>query len=292
MSYTIITDTSANLPSAYLRRHDIEVIPFSYFYDSEEHTCLDTEAWDGEEYYSAIRKGLRVTTSQITPQRYEDRFRPILESGHDLLYIGMSSGISGAFHSSQIAARSLRTEFPDRRIEVLDTLGASLGEGLVVMLAVGYRDGGVSIDDAVLRLRELRRRICQIFTVDDLMFLRRSGRVSSVSAVVGSVLGIKPLLRGDEHGKIINYGTVRGRRRALRTLAEQFDETALHPERQTVGIAHAGVPDDAQELAELISRSVPPREILTVCYEPVTGAHVGPGTVALFFEGDEGVRLV
>ena len=292
MPYTIITDTSANLPSAFLQRNNIRVIPFSYYYNDEEHICLDTELWDGEEYYSEIRSGLRVTTSQITPQRYEDHFRPVLEEGSDVLYIGMSSGISGAFHSSQIAAKALRSEFPDRKIEVLDTLGASLGEGLVVLRAVTYRDAGVPLDEAVCRLRELRRRICQVFTVDDLMFLRRSGRISNVSAVVGYVLGIKPLLRGDEHGCIINYSTVRGRKRAIRSLAERFETLAVHPERQIVGIAHAGAPDDAQLLGELISRSVPPREILTVCYEPVTGAHVGPGTVALFFEGDEGVRLL
>lgn len=291
MSYKIVTDTSANIPSDILRRLDITTIPFSYFYDGEEHICIDTDEFDGCEYYDAIKQGRVVTTSQITPQRYEDRFSEILASGHDIIYICLSSGVSGAYHSSQIAARTLREHFPSRRIETVDSLGASLGEGLMVIRAAENRASGMSIDENVRQLREMRRRICQVFTVDDLMFLRRSGRVSNVSALVGSMLGIKPMLRGDEHGKIVNYGTVRGRRRSLAALAEKYEALALHPERQTVAIAHAGCPDDAQLLEEMLCKGTPPREILTVCYEPVTGAHVGPGTVALFFEGDDGVRI-
>lgn len=187
MSYKIVTDTSANIPSDILRRLDITTIPFSYFYDGEEHICIDTDEFDGCEYYDAIKQGRVVTTSQITPQRYEDRFSEILASGHDIIYICLSSGVSGAYHSSQIAARTLREHFPSRRIETVDSLGASLGEGLMVIRAAENRASGMSIDENVRQLREMRRRICQVFTVDDLMFLRRSGRVSNVSALVGSL---------------------------------------------------------------------------------------------------------
>ena len=291
MSFVIFTDTSANLTSSLVKRHDINVVPFSYFINGVEYTHPDPATFDGEVYYDTMREGVMPTTSQINPQRYIDYMEPSLAEGHDVLYIGMSSGISGSFASSKIAAAYLMSKYPERSVRLVDTLGASLGEGIMVLRAAHLREEGKSLDETEEDIRSYRHRMYQVFTVDDLMFLRKSGRISGVSAVVGTALGIKPLLKGNEHGKIVNFTTVRGRRRSLKALAEKYAALAVQPEHQTIGIAHAGCPEDAQYLAELIMAMTPPEEIIIVCYEPVTGSHVGPGTLALFFEGAEGVRL-
>lgn len=290
MSFCILTDTSANLPTVWVRRHDITVIPFSFFIDGKERTCTDVEEFDGKTYYDAMRKGLTVTTSQIHPQRYIEYMKPLLERGKDLLFVGMSSGISGSYASAEMAAATLREEYPERTIRLVDTLGASLGEGLVTLRAAELRAKGKTVDETADALLELRRRICQIFTVDDLSYLRRGGRISHVSAVVGAMLNVKPLLKGDEEGRIVSYGKVRGRVRAIKELVDRFAALAVRPELQCVGISHGDCPEDAAYLEKLLRERCAPREILTVCHEPVTGSHVGPGMLSLFFEGDGDVR--
>lgn len=291
MEYAIITDTSANLPLERLTQAEVSVVPFSYFIGEEAHSCVDIEAFDGEQFYSSIRKGTKVTTSQINPQQYMDCMQPLLESGKDLLYVGMSSGISGSYSSAQLAARELAEEFPQRTIRLVDTYSASLGEGILVLHAIQCRNQGMSLDATADLLLSLRHRICQVFTVDDLMHLRSSGRISNLTAVAGTVLNIKPLLKGDAQGQIVTVGKVIGRTRAIEALAQRYDDLAEAPEKQIVGIAHAGCPAEAAQLAKLLMRTRPPMDILTVCYEPVTGSHVGPGALALFFEGDDDVRL-
>ncbi len=290
MSYTITTDTSANLPSLMCKERGIAVVPFSYFIDGRTYHCLHTEAFNSRLFYDRMRDGVHVTTSQINPQDYMDFFRPFLEQGEDVLYISMSSGISGSCHSAVLAAEQLKELYPERTVRVVDTLGASLGEGIPALKAAQYRMQGVSLEENARRIEAMCRRMYQVFVVDDLMHLRRSGRLSGAAAIVGTVLQIKPLLKGNAEGKIVNFAKVRGRRRAMEALAEKYDSLAILPEIQTVGIAHADAPEDAAYLAELLRKNRPPKRILTVVYEPVTGAHVGPGTVALFFESDETVR--
>ena len=288
--FQIMTDTSANLPSELAAQSDITVIPFPFFVNGARHTCLDTEGFDGETFYGAMREGADVTTSQVNPQSYIDAMRPVLQQGRDILFVGMSSGISGAYHSAELAAEELLPEFPGRKIRLVDTIGASLGEGLLVLRA--YRDklAGLSLDSIYEKLMDLRHRLCNIFTVDDLKYLRKGGRLSNLSFIVGTLLQIKPLLKGNEEGKIVAFAKLRGRKKALEELAKRYDEYVVNAEEQTVGIAHADCPQDAAYLTELLRRNHPPKEILTVCYEPVTGSHVGPGTLALFFEAREGCR--
>lgn len=290
MSFTIITDTSSNLPTPFLKRHNIPVIPFNYIIDEQEHVCLDTEAFDGVQYYNNIRSGTRVTTSQIPPQRYADCFWPLLEAGQDILFVGMSSGISGAYNSAELAAEQLRENFPERNIRLVDTLAASLGEGKAVIDALQYREQGLSLDEAADRLLANRQSLYQMVLLEDLMYLHRGGRVSVTTAVLGTILGIRPLLKGNAKGELVVSGKVRGRSAGLAALAEKYARYAVEPEKQIVGIAHSDCPEDAQKLADMIRKAAPPRELLTVYYEPVTGAHVGPGTVALFFNGADGVR--
>ncbi|MCF0137880.1 MAG: DegV family protein [Oscillospiraceae bacterium] len=288
--YSIVSDTSANIDVNVLKERDIRIIPFTYYLNGRECTCTDTTAFDGGSFYEAMRGGTKVTTSQITPQKYIDCFRPILEKGRDILFVSMSSGISGSYSSAMMAAAELKEEFPDRVISLIDTIGASLGEGLLALRAADLRDAGVTIEKAAEKLKDLRHKMCNIFTVDDLKYLRNTGRLSRTSTTVGTVLNIKPLLKGDGEGKIVCFQRSRGRKKAIAEIAAYYDRYVRDAGSQTVGIAHADCEEDAKCLAELIKRNNPPKDIMTVMYEPVTGSHVGPGALAFFFTGDEKFR--
>ena len=290
--FRIVTDTSSNLPTAYLKAENITVIPFTFHTESGEQSCMDTASFDAKAFYTAMRNGEKVTTSQIPPQRFVDNIRPMLENGEDVLFVSMSSGISGSYASSKIAANQLAEEFPERKILTVDTYSASLAEGIVVMRAVECRKEGLSIDETYQILRALRHRIAQIFTVGDLRYLKRTGRLSNLEAAVGTVLQIKPLLKGDPEGKIVCFAKVRGRQRAIEEMAKRYEELVISPETQTVCISHADCEADAQILASMLRRSKPPKDILIVDYEPVTGSHVGPGALALFFVSDDNVRNI
>ena len=288
--FKVITDTSANLDQQWLIENDVPVIPFHYYVGGKDNTCTNTRGFDGAAFYSAMRAGEKVTTSQITPQAYLDTFRPILEAGQDILFVSMSSGISGSYSQSQFATRELKEDFPERTIHTVDTYGASLGEGLLVVKAVECRDQGVSLEDTYQLLQKLRHSMCQVFTVDDLKYLRNTGRLSNMAALVGMVLNIKPLLKGDTEGRIVSFAKVRGRKKAIIGLAEQYDKYVRDADQQMIGIAHADCQEDVDYLISLLRQKHPPKEIMTVMYEPVTGSHVGPGTVALFFFGDDKFR--
>ena len=290
MPFAIVTDTSANLPNHLLRGRDIRVLPFSYFMDGTEYVDLEGEDFDAAGFFAAMRAGTKVTTSQIPPQRYNECFEPLLKSGLDILFVSMSSGISGSFQSSRIAAAELCAAYPQRSIRCVDTLGASLGEGLLALRAADLRDEGKSMDEAADILETERVRMYQIFTVGDLKFLRATGRLSGVATILGTMLNIKPLLKGNEQGQIVLSGTVRGRHRVIEELAQRYDRYVTAPETQTVGVAHCDCRDDAERLVSLLQRNRPPKEILLVDYEPVTGSHLGPDSLALFFLGDEAVR--
>lgn len=290
MRFVAVTDTSGNLPNQEVRKADLKVIAFPYFINGKEYTCLDSDSFCGDAFYAQIKDGMKVTTSQISPQQYADFFEPYLKEGQDVVFVCMSSGISGSCNSARIGAQMLLEQYPERRIEVVDTLGASLGEGLIALEAARLRDQGLDAETAATQLRNLAQRMFNVFTVDDLMHLRRGGRLSNVAAIVGMVLNIKPLLKGNEEGKIVSFAKVRGRKKSIEELAARYDKLAVDPEKQTVGIAQAGCREDAELLASLLRRNRPPKEILTVEYEPVTGCHVGPGALALFFVSHDQVR--
>lgn len=290
--FRIATDTSANLPTAYLQAEKITVIPFTFHTDSGEQSCMDTASFDAKAFYTAMRNGEKVTTSQIPPQRFVDYLQPMLEAGEDVLFVSMSSGISGSYASSKMAANQLKEEFPERKILTVDTYSASLAEGIVVMKAVECREKGMDIEQTYHLLRALRHSIAQIFTVGDLRYLKRTGRLSNLEAAVGTVLQIKPLLKGDPEGKIVCFAKVRGRQRAIEEMAKRYAELVVSPETQTVCISHADCEADAQILASMLRRAKAPKDILIVDYEPVTGSHVGPGALALFFLSDENVRNI
>ena len=244
---------------------------------------MDTESFNDNEYYGKLRSGVRATTSMVAQEAYYEAMTRRAAKGDDVLYIGMSSGISGAYAASEAAAKRVREENPNVRIETFDTRAASLGEGLMVLDAARMRKAGASMDEVLAMLRNHRSRTQQVFTVDDLMHLQRGGRVSRVAAMVGSVLQIKPILESDELGRIIVTSKVRGRKKAIRYLADALRQKIDPNEKQLIGIAHADCKEDAEALEGLIRESCPNAQFLTVKYEPVTGAHVGPGALALFF---------
>ena len=291
MRFAVVTDTSGNLQNQQIQEYGLTVIPFLYAYDGKEHTCLDSETFDGEAYYKML-KTTPVTTSQINPQTYADTFLPFLKEGRDVLYVSMSSGISGSCQSAAIGAELAWEDFPDRKIEIVDTRGASLGEGLLAIKAAELRDRDMDVSTAAKELRKRAERLFNVFTVDDLMFLRRGGRLCNLAAVVGTVLHIKPILKGDPEGRIVAFGKVRGRKHSIEALAQQYEKLVVSPETQTIGIAHAACRSDAEYLMSLIKKLRPPKNVMLVDYEPVTGAHVGPGALALFFESKPGVSAI
>ena len=290
MQYSVITDTSGNLPKCIADEYGLIVIPFYYHVEGEELCCEAIEAFDSESYYRRLKEGPRVTTTQITPQRYLEYFEPEAKAGRDFIFVSMSSGISGSCDAARVAVRMLKEDWPDVKAYVIDTKGAALGEGFVALEAARLRDRGLSIEEAAEKLEDYSRRMCNVFTVDDLMYLRRGGRLSNAAAFVGTILNIKPLLKGDENGKIVAFAKIRGRKKAIDALAQRYDALVVDPEAQTVGIVQAACREDAKRLEELICRHRPPKEILHVDYEPVTTSYVGPGALALFFLGGPDVR--
>ena len=280
----LFTDTSANLPVEIIDEYGIEVVPFSYTIDGVEY--IPEREFDGKAFYAAMRAGSEVKTSMVNAGTFIERFKAALDSGKDVLYIGMSGGISGTANAALMAKQELDEEYPDRKIVVIDTLAASLGEGLFVIKAAEQLKDGVALDAIEETIRAQVPSMCQSFTVDDLKYLKNTGRVSGAAAIIGNVLSIHPILIGDYEGKIVVKAKVRGMKRTLDALAERYAELALS-KTETIGIAHADNEEGKAYLVQRLRDKGLTGKCLSVCYEPVTGSHVGPGTVALFFFGTD-----
>ena len=280
----LFTDTSANLPVEIIDEYGIEVVPFSYTIDGVEY--IPEREFDGKAFYAAMRAGSEVKTSMVNAGTFIERFKTALDAGKDVLYIGMSGGISGTANAALMAKQELDEEYPDRKIVVIDTLAASLGEGLFVIKAAEQLRDGVALDAIEEDIRAQVPSMCQSFTVDDLKYLKKTGRVSGAAAIIGNVLSIHPILIGDYEGKIVVKSKVRGMKRTLDALAERYAELVLN-KAETIGIAHADNEEGKAYLVQRLRDKGLTGKCLSVCYEPVTGSHVGPGTVALFFFGTD-----
>lgn len=280
----LFTDTSANLPVEIIDEYGIEVVPFSYTIDGVEY--IPEREFDGKAFYAAMRAGSEVKTSMVNAGTFIERFKAALDAGKDVLYIGMSGGISGTANAALMAKQELDEEYPDRKIVVIDTLAASLGEGLFVIKAAEQLKDGAALDAIEGAIRAQVPSMCQSFTVDDLKYLKNTGRVSGAAAIIGNVLSIHPILIGDYEGKIVVKSKVRGMKRTLDALAERYAELALS-KTETIGIAHADNEEGKAYLVQRLRDKGLTGKCLSVCYEPVTGSHVGPGTVALFFFGTD-----
>ncbi len=290
MAFSIVTDTGANITDKVRDHYGITIVPLTMITDGEELQFTSTEGFDYEEYYQKLKEGMKVTTSQINPAQFAAVFEPILEEGNDILYVALSGGVSGSANSARIAAEDLLEEFPDRQIRIVDTLGAALGEGILAAEAAQYRDSGMSLDETADKLEYDRYCMYQVFIVDDLKHLKRTGRVNGALASLGTMMDIKPILKGSTEGKIIVECKARGRKQAIKALAEKYRDLVVDAAEQIVGITYAGKREDAVHLANLISKIEEPKKIWIVPHEPVTGAHVGPGMLGLFFKGADDVR--
>lgn len=280
--FQLFTDNAANLPEELIERHALGIVRIGCFVDGQE---LDfSGGFDGHRYYDDMRAGMQVNTSMPSMGAFLDAFTPVLERGEDLLYVGMSGGISGTAALAQSVVRELREEFPDRKIASVDTRGASLGEGLPVLYAARLRDEGKSFDEVETLTNAFCDNMWQVFTVDDLGYLRKTGRLFSAAVKVTNTLNVKPLLVGDEDGHIVLRRVTVGRRRSLDAVASRYRDHCSDT-AAPVGLAHADSPGDAQYVVDKLRQYGCTGEITTVMYDPVTGSHVGPGTVALFFTG-------
>ena len=284
MSFAIFSDPSCNLPRAQLEEFQVQIIPASYEREGKLIPCPRyPEEFDGREYYNYLRNKGVVKTSLIPAGQMEDAFRPVLAGGKDVLCITLSSGISGTVAAGFQAAQALAEEFPERQVRVLDSMGAGFGIGLLLGRASDYQKAGLSLAETYTLVERDRDNLCEFFTVDDLMFLRRTGRLSGVTATLGTMLQLKPLLRGDESGHITVFNKVRGRKRAVETLAGLYRKRVCRPETQRVYISHGDCPEEAEQLAQMVRDIAQPKELIVCLHEPLTGAHVGPGMLALFF---------
>ena len=287
MSFAIFTDGCSNLPGRLLNKLDIRVMPCSYSMDGEPVSYSgDIEHFNAKAHYDMLREGKTIQTSLINTQTFLDFFRPVLEEGLDVLYVGMSAGISGTYQAASIAAEELEEEFPDRKVRTVDSMGAGLGTGLLACRASDLRNENLSLEKTADRLNTEKMHLCEFFTVDSLQYLHRSGRISSAAAAVGTVLNIKPMLRGDEEGHIVPCGKYRGRKKAIEAIADKYAKLAVDPGKTRVAITHGDCPDEAAQLAMKIRSIADPGELIVCPHEPFTGSHVGPGMLALFFFGE------
>ncbi len=287
-AYQIITDSTADLTPELVRELDVQVIPLCYMMEGRTyHNIPGGGELTEEEFYAKLRAGTMSTTTQINSEEFLRVFTPLLEAGQDVLYIAFSSGLSGTCQSALLAREELRRRFPERRLEVFDSLCASMGEGLLVYHAAKLRQEGRDMDQVLAWLKENVLRLCHWFTVDDLNHLKRGGRVSTATALVGTMLGIKPVLHVDNEGHLISVSKVRGRRQSLEALVSRMEETAVNPAEQTVFISHGDCLEDAQFVAQQVREKLGVTQIQIGYIGPVIGAHSGPGTVALFFLGKE-----
>ena len=276
----IMTDNAANLPPELREQYNIREICLTYTVDGR---LVDGSApFDGHDFYEALRRGAEVKTSMISPAAAREAIEPALAVGDDVLFLGISGGVSGTCWGVGLVAQELAAEYPGRRVQVLDTRGASLGEGLVVLEVAQLAQQGADMDAIVARAETLCGKMRQHFMVDDLKFLRRGGRLSGAAALAGTLLQIKPILQGDENGKIVVRTKERGRKKAMDTLIALYNEL-VEDKSAPVGISHAAAPAEALHLTTLLRQSGCTGPILSVCHEPVTGAHVGPGMLAVYF---------
>ena len=284
--HCIVTDSTCDLPANIVTDLGITVIPMEFQLDGTTYLNYpDGRDYDFHAFYDALRAGKASTTSQVNYQTFLDTFTPILESGRDILYLAFSSGLSGTYNGSVIAANDLMEKYPGSKVISVDTLAASVGEGLLVYTAAKKREEGLSLDELAQWVTDNRLHLCHWFTVDDLNHLKRGGRVSPAVAIIGTALGIKPVMHVDDEGHLIPVSKVRGRRKSLDALVEHMAETCDKPESQTIFIGHGDSKEDAEYVAKLVRQKFKVKNIILNYIGPVIGSHSGPGTIALFFFG-------
>lgn len=286
--FTILTDSCCDFTSQMVQELELSVLPLSFIMDGKEYfNYPDNRDIAPDDFYARLRGGSLGTTSAISVGVFHEAMEQLAAAGRDILCISFSSGLSTTYQSACIAAQEVLSDHPDSKILVVDSRAASMGQGLLVYLAARKRQDGASIEEVRDWTETRKLSICHQFTVDDLHFLKRGGRISGATALMGTMLNIKPVLHVDDTGRLVNIGKARGRQAALKALMDKMEQTAIDPHSQTVFISHGDCPEDAQTLAQMVRERFGVREIVINYIGPVIGAHSGPGTLALFYIGTE-----
>ena len=284
MSYKIITDSSCDFTDAMCAQLDIAYTPLTVTYNGESHSNFSDETAI-KAFYDELRNGVMATTSAANPDDWAKVMEPALAEGHDLLVIAFTSGLSTTYQSAVIAATDLQEKYPDRKINVVDSLCAALGQGLLIWYACRKRDEGMSLEELTAWVEENKLHICHWVTVDDLSHLKRGGRISAATAMVGTMLNIKPIIHVNDEGKLINVGKIRGRKAAIEHIASKVGELGEGYNNDTCFVVHGDCEADANVLADIIKTKYGVKNVHIGYLGPVIGAHTGPGVLAVFFLG-------
>lgn len=292
--FEIIVDSAANIPAELCKKFNIKVISFVNLVNGKEVKCFDPDLTEeeerqkGKEYYDVIKAGAEVTTGLISSGIFESVFKEIIDQDRDVLYFSLSKNISGNYNSARIAADDVMESCKNgRKIRLIDSLNASLGQGLLAIYASEMREKGMEFDAVADLLETYPARMNGIFTVGNLKYLAKSGRLSGTTALIGNALSIKPILRGSKDGYIVQFKKCRGRKPALNELISLLCDNIVNPEEQIIGIAHADAYEDSLYVTEEIKKRIKVRDIINTSYDFCTGSHVGPDTIALFFMGKD-----
>ncbi|MDR1664986.1 MAG: DegV family protein [Clostridiales bacterium] len=286
--FVIVTDSTTDLTQEFADSLGLVIIPYIFNLDGKEYrNYLDYRELSARDYYDALRAGKTASTSLVTGQRYIDAFTPHVREGKDILYLCLSTGMSSSFGQSKMAAETLEKEFPGRKLIMIDTLAASMGQGMLAYYAAKARGEGKTLEETADYIKGIFLKLCMWVGVDDLNHLRRGGRVSGASAFFGTILNIKPIIHVDDEGRLIPVEKVRGWNNVMDYMVSRMEETLLPPKDQVVFISHSDAQERAEKLANLIVTRLGPREVKINYIGPVIGAHTGPGTIALFFIGSK-----
>ena len=283
-AYKIITDSCADFTSELYRQLDVTYAPLSVLFKGVLHNNFIDDA-DTKALYDGLREGEMPTTSAANPDNWMEIMKPVLDQGYDVLCMAFSSALSTTYQSAVIAAGELAEQYPDRKIRVVDTLSAALGQGYLIYHACQKRDEGMDLDQLTAWVEENKLHVAHWVTVDDLFHLKRGGRVSGATAVVGTMLNIKPIIHVSDEGKLVNVGKARGRKAALDTLLKKYEELTL--DHETVFIAHGDCLEDAQALEKIFKEKYGVKKVHIGYVGGVIGAHTGPGVLAIFFMGSK-----
>ncbi len=284
-NYQLVTDSACDLGLELLTKLNVKSVSLTLKFDGED-TELKNDEIIAKDFYDKMRAGGVAKTSAVNVDGFKTVFEGILKEGKDILYLGFSSGLSTTYNSARLAAEELQEEYPDRKIITIDSLAASTGFGMLVYLVAKKRDEGIGLEELAEYTKATIPNLVHWFTVDDLVYLKRGGRVSPAVAFVGGLLGIKPVMHVDDEGHLVKVTTARGRTAAIKALADKFGETALDNTKGPVMICHGDCEADAKKLSDIIENTYGVKTDLTVYTGPVIGAHSGPGTLALFFLGN------
>lgn len=287
--FQVFVDSAANIPAEIVKKYGIHVISFVNHINGEDIVNFDInlnqeeEREKGKQYYEAVRSGARVKTSLINTADFIAHFTPVLEAGEDIMYFSLSKNISGTYNAACLAAEELKEQFPERKLRLIDSLNASLAQGILAIYATEMRNSGMEFEMIGDILDRQVPRMNGIFTVGDLKYLSNTGRISKTTASVGNILNIKPILRGNRDGYIVEFKKCRGRKKSLDTLVKLVCDNIENPEDQIIGIAHADAYEESLYVMEEIQKRIKVREFINTSYDYCTGSHVGPDTIALFF---------